>query len=479
MWANGTVQNLPQQRARALRFKFKIDSLEYDSRHYAYSGDVLLNWYKPYPELKTGQRWRLKLRLKPAHGSLNPGGFDYEQWLFSQGIRSIGYVRDTHTAILLHPAGLAFRVDQFRAYIKQFIDSQRLKYGGLLNALSVGVRTGISDTQWQIFRNTGTAHLIAISGLHIGMVAGIAYFLGNLLWRHTMLVRTHYPAQRVALIMAILAAIIYAALAGFSLPTLRALLMLVAYFSLQLLRRNPGNLFSLGFVLLVVLLSDPLAPLGAGFWLSFAAVTAIALATRKKHASFRDENGNRVPTAFKQKFKRRFSRWWQIQGAVFIGLLPLTLFFFQQASIVTLRANFIAIPVIASFVVPLILLARVCLSLNLTSLSVGLLTAADRLVGWLWPVLQTLSEWPFSIWESASPALWIMLVCMTGTIILLTPALGKTRVLGALGFLPLFLSTTPELEPGSFKLYMLDVGQGLAVVVERQGHALLYDAGIK
>ena len=233
MWANGTVQNLPQQRARALRFKFKIDSLEYDSRHHAYSGDVLLNWYKPYPELKTGQRWRLKLRLKPAHGSLNPGGFDYEQWLFSQGIRSIGYVRDTHTAILLQPAGLAFRVDQFRAYIKQFIDSQRLKYGGLLNALSVGVRTGISDTQWQIFRNTGTAHLIAISGLHIGMVAGIAYFLGNLLWRHTMLVRTHYSAQRVALIMAILAAIIYDALAGFSLPTLRALLMLVAYFSLH------------------------------------------------------------------------------------------------------------------------------------------------------------------------------------------------------------------------------------------------------
>ena len=264
-------------------------------------------------------------------------------------------MRDTHTAVLLQPAGLAFRVDQFRAYIKQFIDSQRLKYGGLLNALSVGVRTGISDTQWQIFRNTGTAHLIAISGLHIGMVAGIAYFLGNLLWRHTMLVRTHYSAQRVALIMAILAAIIYDALAGFSLPTLRALLMLVAYFSLQLLRRNPGNLFSLGFVLLVVLLSDPLAPLGAGFWLSFAAVTAIALARRKKHASFRDENGNRVPTAFKQKFKRRFSQWWQIQGAVFIGLLPLTLFFFQQASIVTLLANFIAIPVIASFVVPLIL----------------------------------------------------------------------------------------------------------------------------
>jgi competence protein ComEC len=217
-------------------------------------------------------------------------------------------VRDTHTAVLLQPAGLAFRVDQFRAYIKQFIDSQRLKYGGLLNALSVGVRTGIRDTQWQVFRNTGTAHLIAISGLHIGMVAGIAYFLGNLLWRHTMLVRTHYPAQRVALIMEILAAIIYAALAGFSLPALRALLMLVVYFSLQLLRRNPGDLFSLGFVLLVVLLSGPLAPLGAGFWLSFAVVTAIALATRKKHASFRDENGNRVPTAFKQKFKRRFSQ---------------------------------------------------------------------------------------------------------------------------------------------------------------------------
>lgn len=479
VWASGTVRGLPRPQGRALRFKFNIESLEYRSRAFAFSGDVLLNGYKPFPDLKAGQRWRFKLRLKPASGSLNPGGFNYAQWLFSQGIRATGYVREPKNAILLEEPGPVPRMDRVRAEVRQFIASQGMTYGGLLNALAVGVRTGISKQQWQLVRDTGTAHLIAISGLHIGMVAAIAYFLGQLFWRHSLLVYTLYPAQKVARIAAILAAVVYAALAGFSLPTLRALLMLLTYFSLQSLRRNPGTLFSLGFVLLVVLLFNPLAPLGSGFWLSFSAVGAIALAVRNQHFAAYEAGPGTVTLSYQDKAKRWFGQWWRVQWAVFIGLFPFTLFFFQQVSMVSLLANFIAIPLIASLVVPLVLLALVCFFLGLSGLSVMLLSLADTLLAWLWPWLESLSGLFFSVWVSAAPALWVMSISVAGTIMLFRAELGRARYLGSLGFLPLFLVPAPVWERGAFRLHVLDVGQGLAVVVETQGHSLLYDAGIR
>ncbi len=479
VWAKGTVQGLPQQRGRALRFKFSVESLEHESQAYAYSGDVLLNWYQPYPELKAGQRWRLKLRLKPAHGSLNPGGFNYAQWLFSQGILATGYVRETPAAILLEPASAVHQFDWIREQIQQFIDAQELEFGGLLNALSVGVRTGISVQQWQVFRDTGTAHLIAISGLHIGMVAGMAYLLGSWLWRHCLLERTQYPTQKVARLTAILAAVVYAALAGFSLPTLRAMLMLLAYFSLQYFRRNPGTLFSLGFVLLVVLMFNPLAPLGSGLWLSFSAVGAIALAMRGNAFTAQGVESQGMKRSFREKSELWFRQWWRVQWAVFIGLLPLTLLFFQQVSIVSLLANFIAIPAIASLVVPLVLLALLFLFTGLSVLSGYLLKVADTLLGCLWPLLEWLSGLPFSIWVSSSPVWWVVLICATGVVILLNPYIGRARYFGFLGFLPLFVVPAPVWKEGAVRLHVLDVGQGLSVVVETQGHALLYDAGAK
>ncbi len=479
VWASGTVQGLPRQQVRALRFRLDIDALEYKSQAYAFSGSVLINWYKPFPELKPGQRWRLKLRLKPASGSLNPGGFIYEQWLFSQGIRATGYVRDAQSAALLEEPAPAHLFNQLRGQIERFINTQALQYGGLLNALAVGVRTGISEQQWQVFRDTGTAHLIAISGLHIGMVAAIAYFMGQWFWRYSFLVYTQYPAQKSGRILAILAAIAYAALAGFSLPTLRALLMLLAYFSLQYLRRNPGTLFSLGLVLLVVLVFNPLAPLGSGLWLSFSAVAAIALAVRVEPATNREFDADRVSLTHGEVLGRWFRAWWRIQWAVFIGLLPLTIFFFQQVSMVSLLANLIAIPIIASLVVPLILLALVCLLIGLPFISAQLLALADSLLGWLWLPLEWLSGLPFSIWRSATPALWAILCCAIGAIILLKARTGGVRLVGALGFLSLFVDYRVPMEEGAFRAHVLDVGQGLAVVIETGHHSLLYDAGVK
>ena len=282
----GRIQGLAQQRSHALRFAFKIDSVSLQGQPHSFSGPVLLNWYDmPYPDLQSGDRWALTVKLKPAHGSANPGSFNYEKWLFSQRIRATGYVRQSKTAHLIQRRNQVLMVDPFRARIKDFIDAQNLNMGGILSALSIGERSAITQQQWQVFRNTGTAHLIAISGLHIGLVAGLAYFLGQWLWRHSLLVTTQFPAQHVGKLTALLAALVYATLAGFALPTLRAFSMLLAYFALQWMRRSPSTLFALGFILAVVLVLDPLAPLQASLWLSFGAVAAIAYVIQPRSLS--------------------------------------------------------------------------------------------------------------------------------------------------------------------------------------------------
>jgi len=474
--AVGRIKGLVQHGARHQRFQFNISSLEHQGHPIAYSGPVLLNCYQPCPDFESGQRWRMTLRLKPAHGSLNPGGFNYSQWLFSQGIRSSGYVRTGEAPELLDEPGLSRKIDPFRAKIFAFIQSQQLSHGGLLSALAVGIRDDITEFQWRILRRTGTAHLVAISGLHIGMVAAIAYFLGHLVWRFSLLHRTQLPAPTVARIAALTAAAVYAALAGFALPTLRALLMLLGYFLLLSLRRNPGIFFSLGLVLLVVLVFDPLAVLSAGLWLSFSAVAIIALAASRGHRPGLTE----IPSspAAEERILNWLRQWWRIQIALFIGLAPLTLLFFQQLSLVSMPANFLAIPLMAILVVPLVLLSLILLTINLPLLAGWMLLAADKLLGVLWPILVTLSELSMSIVSAPAPSGWRLIAGLLCAFLLIIPTLGRLRLIALPGLLLLFFPQTQLIPVESFKVHLLDVGQGLAVVVQTKTHSLIYDAGI-
>jgi len=476
--ARGTVLDIPRRGRRSLRFQLDIEALKYRGKLQSYRGPVILNCYAPCPAFKVGQVWQLKLRLKPAHGSLNPGGFNYSKWLFSQSIRATGYVREPATATLLKTANASNRITQLRADIQQFIESRQLRHGGVLAALAVGLRDNISEHQWQVFRRTGTAHLIAISGLHIGMVAAIGYFLGSLIWRHSLLARSQIPAQSVARLAAILAATAYAALAGFALPTLRALLMLIAYFMLISLRRNPGVRFGLGLILMVVLIFDPLAALGASLWLSFTAVTAIAIASSMRPK----QDANTVPERLANsthKLQRWFASGWHAQWAVFIGLLPISLVFFQQVSLVSLMANFVAIPVVAMAVVPIILLALLLWLSHIEQAAFMLFMLADTLLSLLWQMLETLSDLPLSIWVSGAPSTWALLLSLISVGLMLKADLGRMRHFAALGLLPLFLRLPESWPDGRYEVQILDVGQGLSMVIQTAGHSLLYDAGAR
>lgn len=476
--ASGQVQGLVKHGHRHQRFMFNISSLHHQEQAVNYNGPVLLNCYQPCPTFKSGQHWRMTLRLKPAHGTLNPGGFNYAQWLFSQSIRSSGYVRTREPLKLLEEPGISLNIDLFRTKIHQFIQSQKLSYGGLISALAVGIRDNIDESSWRVLRRTGTAHLVAISGLHIGMVAAIAYFICHFLWRHSLLRYSHIPAPTMARVGALVAAALYAALAGFALPTLRALLMLLSYFLLLSLRRNPGIFFSLGLVLLIVLIFDPLAPLSAGLWLSFTAVGVIAIAAKYNHYSTQNEGRLASAPGAIQRTRHWLQQWWQIQFALLVGLAPLTLMFFQQLSLLSMPANFLAIPLMAILVVPLILLSLILLSTGLSQPAGWTLFAADKLLSVLWPVLVELSELSMSIYSAPAPSGWQLIVGTLCAFLVIVPTLGRLRFIAAPGILLLLFPQTSSIPNESYKVHLLDVGQGLAVVVQTKTHSLVYDAGI-
>ncbi len=484
IWVTGQILNLPQNRPHAVKFNFRIDEVEVLDAGRPFSGKVALSWYdQPAPNLHIGQSWRIRVRLKPAHGSMNPGAFDYEQYLFSQGIRATGYIRDADQASLIAAPRFRHKVGQLRARFKAFIDSQDLGMGGVLAALSIGERSGIDASEWKVFRDTGTAHLVAISGLHIGLVATMAYFISGFIWRHTFLSRTLYPTQHIARLSALIAALVYAALAGFALPTLRAFLMLLVYFCLQQLRRAPSSVFTLGFVLMCVLLMDPFAPLTSGAWLSFGAVAAIMLVIKGKQGTSGGTQETAVAITGLQigwaKIKRTLRQWINIQWAVFVALMPASLLFFGQFSVVSLPANFLAIPLIGMLVVPIDLVALGLFALGSNSLASGALKIANGLLEAIWPKLQMLSDLPYSVWLGAAPNILSIAMALFGAWVLLYARFGRWRYLALLAWLPLFVPPHNKLSQPAFEIHALDVGQGLAIVVRTENHSLLYDAGIK
>ena len=273
----GQVASLPERSPHRLRFLFDIEKLGLNGEPKPYPSRVRINWYKGAPQLLPGQRWQLVLRMKRAHSMMNPGGFDYEQWLFAQGIGATGYVRSSPANRQLGDAGLGAPIERTRYRLQQQLEAALAgeAFGGILRALAIGERGGINDAQWALLLATGTNHLMAISGLHIGLVAGMVYFLFHWLWRRSPHCCLWLAAPRAAAIAAIAAAVAYAALAGFSVPTQRAMLMLALVMGAIFWLRPIQASRLLSLVLLLVVLHDPLVVLSPGFWLSFGAVAII------------------------------------------------------------------------------------------------------------------------------------------------------------------------------------------------------------
>lgn len=453
----GVVTGLPESRGSGTRFAFDVHALQGEEGDPRFSGRVRLTWYRGAPELRPGERWRLRVRLKAPHGFANPGGFDYEGWLFRRGIRATGYVRTSTINRRLAPAG--WGVDGLRREIGRRLQAALGDSGasGLIRALVLGDRSGIGPEQWEVLTRTGTNHLIAISGLHVGILAGLAFFLVRWSWRRSFRLMQRLAADRAAAVGALLAAAGYAALAGFSVSTQRALIMLAVVLGAVLLRRTLRPAHGLLVALTLVLVLDPMASLSYGFWLSFAAVAVLLYGM-----------GRRVGTG------GLMWRWGRAQWLVALGLLPLLLLLFGRASVVAPLVNLLAVPLFGVLLLPWVLLsALLAVTLELhwpLSAVAWLLTRGFTGLEWL-------ASQPWAAWTLPDPPLWAWLPASAGVVLLLAPAGLPGRWAGAVMLLPLFLIQPAVPGAGAFRFILLDVGQGLAAVIQTRRHLLLFDTG--
>ena len=455
---NGIIDDIPVTDHSVQRFTVRVDAFNAEGYRGSAPGRLKLSWYYG-EEVRAGESWQFTVRLKPPHGFMNPGGFDYEAWLYHNGIHATGYVRNSERNRKTGTAAW-FDSNAVRQCIAEFISQARhdSMFGGLIKALAVGDRSDIQAAQWQALINTGTNHLMAISGLHIGLAAAFGYALCRRLLPSPVMRRL--PAQHAAMIAAVITAFIYATLAGFAIPTQRALLMLTCVVGASLCRRLTRPRDVLAMALAAVILWDPAAVMSAGFWFSFLAVAAIFYV---------------VEAGAQRSF---WFKWGWLQCVIALALLPLSLFLFQQTSLVAPLANLIMVPYVSLLVVPLVLLAITLLPVSDTAAAL-LLQLADSLFSLIWPLLQWMSELPFSVLLKAQPGMLMTLLALAGAVMLLTPRLGSVRTVGVFMMLPALIWQPRPPAPGAYELNILDVGQGLAIVVKTHNHNLVYDTGAR
>jgi len=488
----GQIQGLPEQDERRLRFDLRVKSVATSSGQSISSSQlppkIQLSWYQyqrsgtanALPQLAVGDTWQMRLRLKRSRGFVNPAGFDYQAWLLRQGIGATGYVLDhRNNQKLSNEQYWSFDdwINQQRYTLQQWIvarsDSDER---GILVALLIGDSSLVEKAQWTRMQQTGTSHLIAISGLHVGFLAIFGFYAGLLLGKSVQLIWHRCPALVIAWWSAILCAAFYSALAGFNIPTVRTLIMLVIFYCACIWRRSVRVSDIFCFALALVVIIDPLAALDMGFWLSFGAVAMLLIYF----------SGRMIPkkvaepwpgfTAANMLYGFARSQW-----VMFIGMLiPLSVLV-NNISLVAPVANAVAIPLITFFVVPLLLI-----SASTRDLSASL---SDFLLGcsaWVMEVVKVFLEYLLLLggsWSSPivafSPALTILIA--VGCLILLLPKGLFPRVLGwsAIGLgMGLCFFTAPPGQP-DLKLTVLDVGQGTAVVIQVGDKTLIYDTGPK
>lgn len=474
----GRVASLPQRGGDGYqRFEFVTESARLDGRVVRLPRRLLLGWYPPRrpgaeapPVVRAGERWRLSVRLKRPHGVLNPHGFDRERWLWENGIGASGTVATGRQLPAPQRLGATawHAIDTARQAVGERI-AARVPDGrqaGVLAALVVGDQSAIGRDDWALFRITGVAHLMSISGLHVTMFAWLAVHLVGWGWRRA---GRRWPAALIALpvprasaLGGIALATAYALFAGWGVPAQRTLLMLAVVMGLRLRGRHwPWPVAWLA-AMAVVLLLDPLALMQPGFWLSFVAVGIL----------FAADPGRAAATGAGRPWWRRgiaaVRRQLAEQAVITVALAPLTLLLFAQVSLVGLLANLLAVPWVTVLVTPLAFLGV---------LWPPVWTVAAWAVGLMSQVLTVMAGWPWAVFERPIAPWPLAAMAVAGGIVLVQRWPWVLRSAGLLLVWPVLLWAPPRPAAGEFEVMAIDVGQGSAILVRTARHTLLYDTG--
>ncbi len=441
--------------------------------------------------LTPGDQWQFQVRLKVPHGSLNPGGFDDELRLWSLGIQATGSVLSGKSHLAPRKLGSSWHypIDQWRHRVRTQIERALLRgnstasSAGLIAALVMGDQSAISAVDWQIFRDTGVAHLMSISGLHITMLAWLAGALIGRGWRASALrgsgLCLRCPATWVASVGGVMVASAYAVFCGWGLPAQRTILMLLVISTLKLQGVRWPWYWIWGGSLWVIALWDPWALLQASFWLSFVAVGALILSDpgmSSARTKLADQESELVRdghwSAFRNKLFTRIVQHLKSltreQWVVTVALAPLSILFFGQLSVSGLLANLLAIPWVTLCVTPLALAGLAW---------PPLWQVAAAAFQPLMSVLTWLAAWPEGVLHFAQAPLSLIVLALLGALMCFQPWPWAVRAWGVLWLMPVCLWQSPKPAWGQFELWALDIGQGNAVLLRTARHVLLYDTG--
>jgi competence protein ComEC len=457
----GRIDSLPRRsptRDGGIRQQFEFVVTDLSPARCAGPRRLMLSHYGE-ERVTPGEEWQFEASLRKPWGTVNPGSFNLQAWFAQRGVDAVGSVRASGIVQQRQAAyGLPGLHHRYRERIVDRIRALELDgpSAAILRAVTVADKSGIDPRLWDLFQQFGLNHLLVISGLHVGMVAAVGYLLGGVCTR--LFGMGGLGGTRIPGVCALLSAGGFAALAGFSLPTQRALCMLACFVLAGWFSRRSSAHRSLLLSAVLVLLLNPLAAVGSGFWLSFGSVAALCWLARW-------QRGRGVP--------------WRLLGAnVFMALfmLPMGALFFAGGSLVAAPANLLMIPLVGWFVVPLGLLGSVSLLWG-SSLADSLWRLAA------WPLSQSLSI-AESLSGQAGTGLYLSLsaspleaACgVLAVLLLVLPGVGKLRYFALVLALPVFL---PARVPpaGQTAITVLDVGQGTAVVIRAGDRALLYDTG--
>ncbi|WP_024645715.1 DNA internalization-related competence protein ComEC/Rec2 [Pseudomonas syringae] len=444
LWVQGQIVGLPSVAEGVVRFELEDAS----SRRSKLPARIRLAWYGG-PEIRSGERWRLAVKLKRPGGLVNPDAFDYQAWLLAQRIGATGTVADGQR---LAPARGAWR-DGIRQRLLA-VDAQG-REGGLA-ALVLGDGSGLSRTDWQVLQDTGTVHLLVISGQHIGLLAGVVYALVAGLARWGLWPRA-LPWLPCACGLAFAAALGYGLLAGFDVPVRRACVMVAMVLLWRLRFRHLGVVWPLLLSFNTVLIFEPLVTLQPGFWLSFTAVGILVLIFSGRLGAWSG-----------------WQSWTRAQWLIAVGLLPILLALNLPISLSGPFANLIAVPWVSVIVLPPALIGTLLLPIPV--LGEGLLWLAGGALEWLF-VFLALVAGALPAWLPSAVPVWAWGLSLFGALLLLLP---KGVPMRPLGWPLLLLCVFPPLESvptGRVDVLQLDVGQGLAILLRTRHHTLLYDAG--
>jgi competence protein ComEC len=536
----GSIKGLPTQSADGTRFRFQVESSDGPAERFPRT--LQLSWMAtdaPPPALEPGSRWQLRVRLKRPHGNANWGVRDSEANLFARDIRATGYVSGASQAVRLPglASGVGPTVDRWRWTIRERIAAVLgdAPHEGIVVALAIGAQDAVSAADWLLMRRTGTSHLVAISGLHIGFVAGLAGWLIGMVWRRSFFVGRGlpllWPAQKAAIVGGAAFAAMHAALAGFNVPAQRALWMASVVALAYVGGRRVAPSVVLAWALGLVLLADPWAVVSAGFWLSFCAVGAILFAIQARGAQAKRARAEaddaldwdkgigqsasaegqdaeyerlvaacernmpnphvaRVRVSLKHAFgwparavrqgvlrvHRHIQSGARVQYAVTIALAPLTVYWFSQIPLIGPLANAFAIPWVSFFVTPATL-AGLVLPAPLDAFAFGTAHAALTV---LCDALARLADAaaPFHpLWHVPQPGWFALAASGVGIVWALAPRGWPMRWAAPLTWLPLVAPAPYAAPEGAFRVTALDIGQGSALVIETARHTLLFDAG--